>query len=427
MGIELSVEGDMPKRGLMRKAAPTEEIAGAIVEAIRTSAPSQLMHPFMYAGPMEGGVGIGLHPGADPLQFSFPAPGRVRATIKTSTVGPGLHEYAVQMLRAVEQAVGVRWHWTTKDGVADEFGATGDFDALQRTMAQLMQTMLKIARARAGDDAAAVAMNLGFGPAMPMAKGVLTPMGPLPWAWVDETIRARGDALLERAAKFYPWWESGVDGPFYRDLAITLMWTDVPWRAPANERESLICRVALASLEAARALEPHMPMPEAEYQELRAIVEAPAGAPPKPPRPSGIGYARLPRMYVLPGGWRVTLPGYFTLADAGGAIEFACGPRSMRIRLHGPNASKGRPTRDALLAMLEPDDTVEVLQREKGDTLTVGAISREADAAGVGLLKGAVATPGGVASCVLHFEQPGGESWARHAFASVRWAGGGPN
>src|SRR5690349_15905028 len=59
-----------------------------------------------------------------------------------------------------------------------------------------------------------------------------TSLGPRDEAWLEAAV---GDSRL--AVDVTPWWADAIDARNLLNRALCLMWTDVRWRAPANDAE----------------------------------------------------------------------------------------------------------------------------------------------------------------------------------------------
>lgn len=149
---------------------------------------------------------------------------------------------------------------------------------------------------------------------------IQTAMGPRDAAWRDAVLadpRAGADA--------FAWWERGP-GRLERSRALLAMWHEVPWRAPVDQAERALMKQVDADLRAARAADPGLALPWAEWAELvlhLGDAERAGELAGRATGPAVIGYRRFDMVVDL-GGWSITLPGGFVGAwEDGGARYWA--------------------------------------------------------------------------------------------------------
>ncbi len=194
-------------------------------------------------------------------------------------------------------------------------------------------------------------MNMNFSAASPPGEYCQSPLGPLDSAWWESA--RRDDTLPARCREFYMWWDRQRDAAYWRKLGLALLWTEIPWRPPADEAEENTCRLALEALDRAITRDPKQPIPAAAMNELAEILDLdPEEDELRPPDPGGIGYHRRTMRRHAPGGWSLEVPGYFFREwnEEDGQLSFWFGDRSTFISSYHIPPKDGKPIPAATLA-----------------------------------------------------------------------------
>ncbi|HKQ71081.1 MAG TPA: hypothetical protein VJT73_17160 [Polyangiaceae bacterium] len=258
---------------------------------------------------------VDVHPAAENVELVAVARGRLVASANTSTVGPGYHSYVVGLLDSLAADLGVAWELTREDGdYGDEtsYFERRDFAELQREMLAWLHEVAKQLEKLDGTS---------FDIAMPTSHRfeqpafARTPLGPRDRAWFEAVARTPEDGI-----DFFSWWNEGVTADHHLSVALSLMWSQIRWRAPNNDAEQKCVDRVVAALGRAFQLDARGPYPFREWAELvnwtehaepprqwlqSRASEQDAGAP-------LIGYRRHPVRVALTAGWSLRLPGSFS-------------------------------------------------------------------------------------------------------------------
>jgi hypothetical protein len=230
-----------------------------------------------------------LHPDAAPVRISVLPDGELEVRGETASIGPGYYVHVIAKLAPLLAELDFAW----VDPPADELAH-----------AQASHVAWLADQLRAGATRICMPSELTF----LVDAAVLTPMGPRDAAWRDAVL-----AEPTRGADAFAWWDVG---PGRRALsrALLAMAFELPWREPIDDAEAKLMERADRDLEAARAADPALVLPWAEWAELAAnlgdderAAELRALAADKP---ATFGYRRHPMLVEL-GAWTLELPGSF--------------------------------------------------------------------------------------------------------------------
>ncbi len=266
---------------------------------------------------------VSLHPVAGDVLFAWNDDGRIHASAKTSITGPGFHAKALELMDFVHARTGLAWDWTNADVTG--YRANENFAELQSRMADHARRLMHALSTQPQVDGSSLSIHLD--PDLPVCdvpNHVLTPMGPASFSQVNTLINPEDDQAMAYATRIYPWWEKGLTPQVVRNTAVSLMWTDIPWRPPEDDEEREIMHLVKDCLEYAQA-QPHaLHIPADELTELTLALSAPAHTPFPEPRPDGIGYRRKICTWQLGSGWTLQLPGHWhaDISDTGQATVF---------------------------------------------------------------------------------------------------------
>lgn len=367
-----------------------------------------------------------LHPIAEDVRLGALPGGEVLAQAKTSPVGPGYHIYMCETLRRLGTALRIEWD---RAASLDDSGylQDGQAAAVERTMqvwiADVSRRVLFLP-----PGSGAVALSMPSDTVFHAEAHVLTPLGPRDTEWLRKVA---ADELSAR--DFFAWWSGEVGPEMMRARALCLMWTDVRWHPPASDEEREVLVTVSRWLERAHRLDISLDYPWREWAEvLRALgqdkgplfdmierraARVPEGTP-------LVGYRRGPVSLQLPAGWRVTVPGSFSLAVDGGTVR--CGHGSRALTLAPVPRTINGESAETLLALPEagrdaatsagPED--EVYANEAG-ALRARCRIRVREGQGGYRLSGAVATTSALARLTIDFETEAEKKWALLTFASV--------
>lgn len=369
---------------------------------------------------------VSLHPAAPDLVLTADEFGRVAAGAVTSAVGPGYHTFACRLVRQLGEELGV--DWAGPDAPEPSRDPTGFFASADRRDAErghLGWLGATLARARIGRADGAAALHLGTPPGVRFeVDGALaTPMGPRDDAWLE---RAASDPRV--AVDIWPWYTDAMDGRYRLHRALSLMWTAVRWRRPADPVERELADEVLRQLHRAYPLDPALPFPWREWQELaelagstdpmaELIAERAARIDPSLPR---IGYRRRP-VTIVHEGWRLTVPG--TYDEIRTAEEWSGGEGGRRVTLAAvrTGTDAGPMPAEVFLRQVAGNLGSSALDHHAGEVVGRARISTD-DSSGIttGIVEGYVAVRGSGAAIRVEFDDPADWQWALDQWRALR-------
>lgn len=308
MGLGFLIHGSVRGQGLLRRKPKHAELCHRLQEAIFQAVPDPLQHRLLQFEAKPEGLDVTFHPAAEPVEFRFDGAGRLTASAKTSTVGPGYHAMLVELMDAMGPAAGIEWDWRDRgDGEGDETGyhESGDFGALQQEMLAWLKGLGEMLLRESGS----------YALSMPIHYQVVTeqfahsPLGFWEREWFEALAAAEGERSASLAAAFFPWWNHPADAAYWRECGLVLAWIDLPWTPPVDAAERQLFELAADCFARARQLDADIGLPLTEIEEIRDLLAEEDET--LPPRPEGVGFRRGQRRIGLGGGWTVELPGYF--------------------------------------------------------------------------------------------------------------------
>ncbi len=419
MGLGLSVVADVPRHSLLRRAPTQEQLFQDLAEAVAEFSrhqPSPL-EDWQRSSPSHDVLYVNLLPCEENVEFRL-ADGRVACQAKTSTGGPGYHAYLVDVLDALRDRLGLDWR--SEANAEDETGYLGHraFPRLQAAMVEWLRGLggHLCERADEMDSPLLLGMSLDFRPVTEAFAA--SQMGEWPREWFERLVTADEPELGRLAEQFFPWWERGVTAKTLRGLGLARSWVDLRWVVPADDNERRLCESVLGCFVRARELDGSLALPEAEVQELAALL-AP-DAPLRAPRPEGVGFLRRSMSLPIPGGWSIDLPGYYgaQLEDDGGAQVYWFAGRTVRGSSLSFRAKTPRTPAEVLgAASAEKGELPLALScRELSGKYTCSA-AKDGDGF---VLTAQVAKQDGLCIVTIQFEGEADRAWAESAAASVR-------
>jgi hypothetical protein len=298
MGIYVQSSADLPAN------ASALQLSASLKTCAARWAASRGLESLFFAGKAtESGIPICFYPPGGSIDFKM-ADGRVSFDIKTSIGGPGFHAALIDLCYALQAELGLRWRW---DDDADETGyaLNRDLDALYREFEALFSGLCDTVAS--DPEVKTWVLNLAWGLARDGADGIATPMGILPAALFRDALADRPRNLAAGAACFFPWWQAGTDDAFWPRTLRAMLWADAEWRAPQTPWETYIHGAIFAVRQRLGAtLEGDLRTAVLDLERAISSGAAPAAA-----APADIGWRRRKREFMLPGPWRITLPGQY--------------------------------------------------------------------------------------------------------------------
>jgi hypothetical protein len=383
------------------------------------------------------GVFAQLHPAAEELEILVPEKGRMIATNKTSTVGPGYHIWVCDLVRQLGVDLRVTWDpegSVEDDGSLDETGYFYKRDpvAVEEEMLKWLRGMVRMILDREFEWLM-VSMPLGhhYSSAGPM----VTPLGPRGGEWLDAV-----SVDPRMGTDIFPWWSPGVGAEFYFGRALTRMWREIRWRPPlSDEEEELWIGCHLDLVEALKA-DPTLDFPWNEWRELLDHIETRLGEDTLEDREvvaeilrkaaltaEGplIGYRREPVRAYLFGGWSIEIPGEMAESwDEEGTWSAWDGDRTLWFTAFTREHSDGRkiPAQEVLeeASDLPEEERLEFQNEEIRGQACFVPYQEEGEE--LWNLKAQVAADGAFAICNIYVHDPADRDWAVQVWQSLQHA-----
>ncbi|HTQ86653.1 MAG TPA: hypothetical protein VMI93_10615 [Candidatus Solibacter sp.] len=367
-----------------------------------------------------------LHPAAEEIELSLISPQHLVASANTSTVGPGYHAFLTSFLKEWAQEFHATWEPADESSI-DYGDDTGYFFSADEE--RLCREMTAWLRALAGSffegsipaDAPGVALCMPMDVQFESEHMAITPLGPRDRDWLYEIAHG-----ADVGSNFFAWRKIGFNADYHLGRALAHMWSNVRWRPPVGESERNVLRDVSESLRSSYRLDPTLHYPWAEWKQILEFLDADREeiglVNAHVSEPSAIGYRRRSVRVILPGGWRMRIPGSFSEFEAGQEGDYYAidPPReiwftSFRFSADSPSATfeSGRQQIKADFTdhLLEGDDFVagakiQQKQRDSGEKYYVLSSSNIA--------------PSQRAVCTILFSEPEQEKWALDTWRSIQ-------
>ena len=257
----------------MSRVSPDLECQGRLNPAVGSSAPIDLVAAVSAwlaahhghaveataARPTADGgatLELHLHPNDPGVRFAVDAAGHVRVNATTFYVGPGFRVFLGRLLRRLGADLGIEWQ---------EAPPINPRAASEAAQLRLIEEAREVVDQLADEDRF---------PALLMSDThrylhnglVATPVGPRDMKWLSAA--AVGALSLDDA---FVWARPGRGPRALRGRALSLMWTQVRWRRPQDEREQGVLERVDGLLDAAFSGEPNLSLPWAEWAEVQSL------------------------------------------------------------------------------------------------------------------------------------------------------------
>lgn len=434
MGLTIRVVGQASKRGVIpRLPAPERLLADAQAwitaeygDIVRSTRCEQTP-----AG--EGELLLDLHPAADTLSITADAEGRVVASADTSPVGPGYHTFVARLLDRLGWELDIAWAhhedlgqlgrppaeaaWIGgKTPLADRGGVERAHLAL---LGRAITRSLELRR----KGASGIHVGTRPGTRFSFDGAIATPLGPRDDAWLEQAVKEPRVAVDIR-----PWWTDATNARYLLARALVIMWTEIRWRPPADDTERAVADEALRLLRRALPMEPSLPYPWREWDELirlrgleDPIRERVAQRVDRvdPARPL-VGYRRGP-VTIVHEGWVLEVPGSF--GERRTAEEWWGGERGRGVTLAAvATGARGMPmSAEAFLSRVAGELGSGVIHHQDGELLGKARLGTDASSGvEVAVLEGFSAVTGRGAAIRIEFEDPDDWQWAVGLWRALR-------
>ncbi len=435
MGLTIGVVGQAAKRGIIPRQPTPDRLLADAQEWIgreHGQAVRSMRRDRTPAGDIE--LTIDLHPAADPVTIVADSTGRVRASADVTAVGPGYHTFVARLLERLGATLGIVW--LEDPGAARPTDVVAGDHARGQAREQLLeredverahltglgQSLGRVLELRRGGE---TSIHVGLRPGTRFASegAIVTPLGPRDDDWLD---RAARDARVARDIR--PWWLDAMDARYHLHRALCIMWTEIRWRPPTDDTEVATFDEALRHLRRALPMDPSLPYPWREWQELISLrgvsdpieqrVAPRAGS--ADPSPTPVGYRRRP-VTVVQDGWTLEVPGDFSERRTGD--EWRGRDRGRAVTLAGGVIGTERNPMPAatFLAQVAPSLGDSVLNHRDGELLGTARIGTDASSGiEVAVLEGYAAVPGRGARIRIVFDEATDWQWAVNLWRSLR-------
>ncbi|MBA2541476.1 MAG: hypothetical protein H0V17_17675 [Deltaproteobacteria bacterium] len=286
-GIDRRARSKRPKAGLralLGRAPDGKEVGERLVRLARRVFKGAVID----ATPKR--ITLGLHSYAAPVRLVVLADGDLELHAETSSVGPGYHTDVLARLAPIFEEL--------------EYTLEGETDDAKASFASWLADELR---------GGATKIGMPADRSFKLDAAVQTSMGPRDRAWRDAVL---ADPM--HGSDAFAWWSRG-SGREALSRALLAMWLDVPWREPLDKAERTLMETVDEQLTAARAANPKLPLPFAEWSELlewlgadddhTRTIQGLVGSTPVPEML--IGYRRHMMEIELTGGWTIDLGGAY--------------------------------------------------------------------------------------------------------------------
>lgn len=371
---------------------------------------------------------ISRHPFEENVEFSIDKrSGALVVSAKTNSVGPGYHADLVDWLDRLAQQLNITWGPVDIDDPSDSGDETGymeqrDYSELQRQMGAWLNAMAKdLCADKFGSSGVYVSMAMNA-PRLLEPYFAVSPMGFWEWSWFEQFLEIKGNAREAMCRQFFPWWNRGKDGLYWRNLGVGLMQNSIQWHAPNSDEEENLYRHTLQCFQTAKRLDAKVSLPTEEITELEKILEH--CNPLAMPATQGIGLYRKEIKHRSIGGWTLQLPGYYNqrFTEDPFTHEFGFGGREVYLSAYSRKNQEGKDeTPEQILAGLKSYPTEGKITFVNKQFQGQAFIAEKVNESGQRhfLVRSVMATLGRMAHMTLVYTEPSDEEWALSTWRSL--------
>ena len=414
MGLGLHLQATLGPETLQTFDDPLSEIVTVVSDHAEASG----LRVFFLPHRSDGKLGLELHPAAEWVEFALYEGGTLSCMAKTSTVGPGYHRYLVDILDAIALHLGISWQ-TDEEASGDDTGYLEhrEFARLQHEMATLLENLAAIIHEQHTKGLRGLMLNMPVHYTVANIDGIVTPGGIIPAPSFEEALQPGFD-ISAFAERFFLWWDEGLTAATWRNIGLALLWCEVPWHVPNDEREFTICKNALFCFGRSLALDPHIALPESEIGELTSFLADDADWATEAAA-TGIGYRRLGWNRDIGGGWVIETPGsfYARVEDDNATEVFWLGEKEIWCTSYALE-----PAKPVSLVDLDSDLRPDSLIVEKNGFVGCANATLKQDADGVDYITMSclLKAPGTFATVTIVYPSDA-SAWAERVFRSIRF------
>lgn len=190
----------------------------------------------------------------------------VNGDCQTNMLGPGFHKAAIEFIDRLQQATGTRFE------VEDEtdYYTERDFEAMKKKyFHKWLAKLFEIIQEQEDKGSTSLSICWDLNKYYPQSDSgiVISPLGSFRLSEVIRRIREEG--IESFADDFFIWNNPERDARFHRGLALNALWEDCYFMpSERSEEDARINGYIISELETAASLDPSLPFPKKEYEEL---------------------------------------------------------------------------------------------------------------------------------------------------------------
>lgn len=190
----------------------------------------------------------------------------VNGDCQTNILGPGFHKAAVEFIDRLQQATGTQFE------VEDEtdYYTERDFEAMKnKHFHKWLAKLFEIIQEQEDKGSTSLSICWDLNKYYPQSDSgiVISPLGSFRLSEVIRRIREEG--IESFADDFFIWNNPERDARFHRGMALNAMWEDCYFMpSERSEEDARINGYIVSELETAASLDPSLPFPKKEYEEL---------------------------------------------------------------------------------------------------------------------------------------------------------------
>lgn len=247
----------------------------------------------------------------------------VNGDCQTNMLGPGFHKAAIEFIDRLQQAARTRFE------VEDEtdYYTERDFEAMKKKhFHKWLAKLFEIIQEQNNKGSTSLLFCWDINKYYPQSDNgiVISPLGSFRLSEVVRRIREEG--IESFADDFFIWNNSERDARFHRGMALNAMWEDCYFMpSERSEEDARINGYIISELETTASLDPSLPFPKKEYEELcrlHGCVPVPTDGIPPYETEFAIGYRRGIVNHKV-GKIRFSLPGsYLEDTDEGTLVYY---------------------------------------------------------------------------------------------------------
>ena len=190
----------------------------------------------------------------------------VNGDCQTNMLGPGFHKAAIEFIDRLQQATRTRFE------VEDEtdYYTERDFEAMKKKhFHKWLAKLFEIIQEQEDKGSTSLSICWDLNKYYPQSDSgiVISPLGSFRLSEVIRRIREEG--IESFADDFFIWNNPERDARFHRGLALNAMWEDCYFMpSERSEEDARINGYIISELETTASLDPSLPFPKKEYEEL---------------------------------------------------------------------------------------------------------------------------------------------------------------